>query len=81
MRIPTPICIASRQHDDTRLHIKDLPDPLPNGDYPRVNVQITNTLILPNDGIVGSPTQESSAVFHTLLIPTFPAHVQLEVKD
>jgi hypothetical protein len=33
--------------------IKDLPDPLPSGDYPRVDVQITFPIRLPNDGIVG----------------------------
>jgi hypothetical protein len=43
----------------TFLHIKDLPDPLPNGDYPRVDVQITYPIRLPNDGIVPASTQES----------------------
>lgn len=40
-------------------HIKELPDPLPSGDYPRVDVQITYPLYLPHDGIVPASTQES----------------------
>jgi len=39
--------------------IKELPDPLPSGDYPRVDVQITYPLYLPHDGIVPASTQES----------------------
>ena len=39
--------------------IKELPDPLPNGDYPTVTFQITYPIRLPNDGIVGANTQES----------------------
>ncbi len=39
--------------------IKELPEPDPNGDYPRVDVQITYPIRLPNDGIVGANTQES----------------------
>jgi hypothetical protein len=39
--------------------IKDLPDPLPSGDYPRVDVQITVPVYLPHDGILGTQTQES----------------------
>jgi len=38
---------------------KELPDPLPSGDYPRVDVQITYPLYLPHDGIVPASTQES----------------------
>ena len=39
--------------------IKELPERLPNGEYPRVNVQITYSIRLPHDGIVGANTQES----------------------
>ena len=39
--------------------IKELPDPLPSGDYPRVDVQITYYVPTLHDGIVPASTQES----------------------
>jgi hypothetical protein len=43
----------------TLSYIHELPDPLPSGDYPRVDVQITVPVYLPHDGILGTQTQES----------------------
>jgi hypothetical protein len=39
--------------------IRQLPEPDAMGNYPRVNVEVTYSVTRPNDGIVGSPTQES----------------------